>query len=39
MTDLNSMLTNLLKLSKEELEELNFRASVELMEREIADDD
>tara|TARA_R110000744_G_scaffold2814_2_gene11203 strand:- start:13997 stop:14116 length:120 start_codon:yes stop_codon:yes gene_type:complete len=39
MVDLNSMLTNLLKLSKEELEELNFRASVELMEREIVDED
>jgi hypothetical protein len=33
------MLTNLLKLSKEELEELNFRASVELMEREYYEDD
>lgn len=39
MVDLNSMLTNLLKLSKEELEELNFRASVELMEREIVEDE
>ncbi len=38
MAEVNSLLTQLLKLNKEQLEEIGFRVSVALMEMEVVDE-